>query len=391
MEGEIHQGQRRHDEADDDRDQAYGEGDPAPDTAQPHAVGRARTARRHDEAALPPGGAFDPQQGEDEDQHHRRDLSCPAEISLREPCGIDTQRQCAHAEEAGGANVVDAFHQREAYTNGDGRPGQRQRHAAEGAPGRLAQRARHFHLHAWLADEARPRGEEDIGIEHHRQHNDGAAHGADFGEPVVGGRLPAEEAAQPGLYGACVAQQVDIGIGDDVARHRHGHERGPLKYPPERKAAGRDQPRNRRSDNEGDGADACKQQRGLPDVTGQNGGNQMRPDVLCGRRGKIDDGDDRQRQQPADDQRSHAQEAAAGRQMLAVPPPGQARLRHSARTRVVGKVISASVPLRGSLLIAKAARLASASALVSGRPSPVPCASRPSVTTRRKGSSAWRS
>ena len=48
-------------------------------------------------------------------------------------------------------------------------------------------------------------------------------------------------------------------------------------------------------------ADACEQQRGLPDVAGQNGGNQMRPDVLCRRRGKIDDGDDRQRQQPADD------------------------------------------------------------------------------------------
>ena len=108
-------------------------------------------AQMADRSALPPGGAFDPEQGEDEDQHHRRDLSRPAEISLREPCGVDSQRQCAHAEEAGGADVVDAFHQCQAYTNRDGRTGQRQRHAAEGAPGRLAQRARHFHLHAGLA------------------------------------------------------------------------------------------------------------------------------------------------------------------------------------------------------------------------------------------------
>src|SRR5262249_26700342 len=58
---------------------------------------------------------------------------------------------------------------------------------------------------------------------------------------------------------------------------------------------------------------------------------------------------------------------------------------YSARTRVAGNEISTSVPASTALLMVKVARLASASTLVSGRPSPVPDAERPDVVTCRNG------
>src|SRR5262249_23270830 len=61
--------------------------------------------------------------------------------------------------------------------------------------------------------------------------------------------------------------------------------------------------------------------------------------------------------------------------------------RYSANARAVGKPIATSVPELGALVMLKRAWLASASALVSGSPSPVP-PEREAVASCRNGSSA---
>ncbi len=110
--GEGQQHQPRHNKAENDRCETGCKSQPALPAAELDAGAVARALRWHDEGLALPRGTLYPNEAEHENQHHRGNLRGTAKISLGKPCGVDAERQGAHAEESGGTNIVQTFHQR---------------------------------------------------------------------------------------------------------------------------------------------------------------------------------------------------------------------------------------------------------------------------------------
>ena len=108
---------------------------------------------------------------------------------------------------------------------------------------RAPERAAHLQHAYRLRDEARPRGDVDVRIEHRAHHQDRAAEAADVGEPVASRVAPAEQIAQGGLHHPGIVEQLKIGIGDDIGRDRQRQQQQPLEIAPPREAIHGDEPR----------------------------------------------------------------------------------------------------------------------------------------------------
>ena len=169
-------------------------------------------------APIGPHGALDHQNGEDEGEHDAGDLRRARQTVAIEPGVVDGDGEGAHAEEFHRADVVQGFHQRERHACGKRWSRQRQRHLQEGCRGAPAERAAHLEHADRLGEEARPRGDVDVRVEHHAHHEDGAAHAPDVGKPVILGAVPAEQLAQQGLQRAGIVEQLEIAKSDDVGR-----------------------------------------------------------------------------------------------------------------------------------------------------------------------------
>ncbi len=144
------------------------------------------------EAALGPERPLEQQQRSHEQQHDAGDLRRAGQIVAVEPGVVDGDRQGPHAEELDRADIVQRLHQRQRDAGRQRRPGQRQGDLPEGLRRRAPERAAYLEHAYRLRDEARPRGDVDVRIEHRAHHQDRAAEAANVGEPIAPRVAPAE-------------------------------------------------------------------------------------------------------------------------------------------------------------------------------------------------------
>ncbi len=269
--------QRRGSEADQDRNQAERQRREAGEGSEPVRREAARALRRGPVALPAAGPALDRHQGDHQDQHGQRDLRRTGQVRARHPGGVDRDGQRPDPEELGCADVVQRLHQRQADADRDGRPGQRQRHPPEhlAAPG--PERARHLDQIGRLGQEHRPGGDVDIGVQHEAQQHDATGHRPDVGQPELARTGIAQQCPDRALDDAERMQDVEIGIGDDVGRHRQRQQQRPFQLPAAREVVGRDQPGRRGADRGDDHADADQQHGRLAQRRRQHIGEQVRP------------------------------------------------------------------------------------------------------------------
>src|SRR5262249_28777937 len=122
------------------------------------------------ETALRPECSLDQQQGENEEQHDAGDLRGAGKAVAVEPGVIDRDGYGPYAEEFDRADIVQRLHQRQRNTGGKRWPGERQSDLPEGLGSGSAQSAAYFEHADRLGDEARARGEVDVGIEDSAHH-----------------------------------------------------------------------------------------------------------------------------------------------------------------------------------------------------------------------------
>ena len=152
------------------------------------------------EAAARPKRALDGSSAKTKSEHDAGDLRRAGEAVAVEPGVVDGDGERAHAEELDRADVVQRLHQRERHACGKRGPRQRQRHLPERRRRAPAERAAHLEHADRLREEARPRGDVDVRVEHHAHHEDGAADAPDVGEPVVLARCASRT---PGASSVC--------------------------------------------------------------------------------------------------------------------------------------------------------------------------------------------
>ena len=228
-EGEIGELAEGNAEAEEDEEGAGGGGDPCPPAAEDitrgwHAVVAVRTVD-----AVPPRRLLgEDQEPDDEDDGHR-ELGGGGEIGALDPGRVDHRGQAVDAKILDGAEVVDDLHHRQRGADDDGRPGERQRDAEEGARGARPHRPRREIGGVRAHQEEGAAGGVDVGVEDEAQHDRRAAVGLDVGEPVVveGGR--AVEGAETLLDGAGEAEELDVAVGREIGRDRERQDQRPLE------------------------------------------------------------------------------------------------------------------------------------------------------------------
>ena len=129
--------------------------------------------------------------------------------------------------------------------------------------------------------EGRPRHHVDVGVEHRAHHHDGAAHGADLGEPVVPPRLPAEGIAQRALHRPGIVEEIGVDVGDEVGRYGEGQHQHPFQHPSARELVARHHPGGAHAEHQAEPADARHERQRVRDVAGQHGREEVRPEAFA--------------------------------------------------------------------------------------------------------------
>jgi hypothetical protein len=155
-------------------------------------------------------------------------------VAVAEPRLVDPDGERVDGEVRHGAEVRHGLHDREQRAGRDGGPREREHHAAEhrertrpGRSGSLGETPRQV-------AERRARRQIDVGKQHHHEDERGASHAADLRKPVLP-RAQSPFGPEPGLHRAGELQQVGVGVGDHVARHRQWQD----EEEPEGTAAGK--------------------------------------------------------------------------------------------------------------------------------------------------------
>jgi hypothetical protein len=221
-------------------------------------------------ARLAPRPALQHDQQEHEAHHQRRELRRRRGVAEPEPGAEDAGGEGRHAEILHRAVVRQRLHQRQRQAGDHRRARQRQRDAEESGPGARAQGAADLEHADGLLQEGGARQQIHVGIQHQRQHDDGAAQRADLRKPVVTVG-PAEQLAQPGLHRTGEIQHAGVGVGDDVGRHGHGQQQRPFEHAPARELAHGTQPGAGHAAEQGARAHAQQQQHRVGDVVLKDG------------------------------------------------------------------------------------------------------------------------
>ncbi len=235
------------------------------------------------EALAGPRPPLGPDQQDHEAEHDQRDLGGAAGVAHAQPDVEHAGGQGPHGEEVDGAEIVQAFHERQGDADRDRRPGERQRDVAQRPPGAAAERAADLEHADRLLEEGGTGKGVDVRVQHQRQHRDRAAERTDLRKPVVALAGPAESLAQRDLQRSGEFKQVGVDVGDQVAGHGQRQQQRPFEQPAAGKPAHRHQPRGAGPDHEGPDPDPEHQGEGGQDVARQHRRGEMRPDVL-GRR-----------------------------------------------------------------------------------------------------------
>ncbi|KAG1256230.1 hypothetical protein G6F65_016414 [Rhizopus arrhizus] len=161
--GFINQIGGRRNEPHHDGDPAQQGGDGGGQTAQAARLHRAHTLRIGVALALA-AVALQHDQPDHDGQHRQRDLRSAGQVRPRYPGRIDRHRQRLHAQELGGADIVQRFQQCQADAHDDGRPRQGQGDAKEHCNASGAQCARGFQQAGRLRHEHHAGAQIDIWV-----------------------------------------------------------------------------------------------------------------------------------------------------------------------------------------------------------------------------------
>ncbi len=249
----------------------------------------ARTAARQ---------AFGDEQDQDEHQQQRRETRRRDSLAQPEPGAKDPGREGVHTEILHRAVVREGLHQRERQTRDDRGTRHRQRHVQKGPTAIEAEAARHIEHIARLLAKGRARQQIDIGIEHQRQHQDGARQRTHLRKAVIAD-TPTRPGAQCGLHRPRHVEHARVGVRDDVGGHREWRDQQPLECAPPGKAIGAHQPRRHDAHRSGDDGHTQHEQQRVGDVGGQDRRGQVIPALARGEEQRGQDGDDRQGDQAA--------------------------------------------------------------------------------------------
>jgi hypothetical protein len=234
--------ERGRDEADQHRQRGRGGRRPGRAAAKPARLHGAHALRRA-EALVLPAVALEPHQRHHHEQHRAGDLRGARQVGARDPRRVDRHGERVHAEEFGGADVVERLQQRQAQAHGQRGPRERQRHAEERAAPALAQHARGFHQVRGLRHEHGARRQVDVGVEHEAQHEDRAGHRAQVGQAELARAVEAQHPADRALHRADGMQQVEVGKGHDVGRHGQRQQQRPVQHAAPGEVVRGDEPR----------------------------------------------------------------------------------------------------------------------------------------------------
>ena len=232
-------------------------------------------------AGLAAGQALQEDEQEDEAQQQGRELGRRRRVAQPVPGAEDAGGEGGDAEELDGAIVRQGLHQGQGEAGDDGGPRQGQGDGEKGPPGAVAQGAADVQHAQGLAEEGGPGQQVDVGVEHQGQHHHRPRQGADLGEPVVA-VAPAKPAAQGRLHGAGEVQQAGVGVGDDVGRHGHGQQQGPLEQAPAGEAAHADQPGGAHAADQGPHRHPQHQPEGIDHIVLEHRRRQVFPDLPGG-------------------------------------------------------------------------------------------------------------
>ena len=220
--------------------------------------------------------ALDQQQRQHEQHQDGGQLRRRDRLAHGEPCPVDAGREGIDREILHRPEIGQHLHQHQRQPGDDRRPRQGQGHAEEAAVGAASQRPADFQHADRLFQEGGARQQVDVGVQHQRQHDDGAAQRPDFREPVVAPR-PAHHLAQRRLHRADELQQVGVDIGHHIGRNRHRQQQRPFQHAAAGEAAHGHQPRRADPDHQRPRPDAQHHLRRIGQIIGQHGGGQMRP------------------------------------------------------------------------------------------------------------------
>ncbi|MNZ84753.1 hypothetical protein D3C78_1035200 [compost metagenome] len=98
-------------EADQDRQTAEHEGDPALQAGEPQRFQFPAFLCRNRVTLLAPRPALERHKGDNDEQHGERDLCRTRKVGFRDPCGVDGNGEGADAEEFRCADIIQRFHQ----------------------------------------------------------------------------------------------------------------------------------------------------------------------------------------------------------------------------------------------------------------------------------------
>ena len=168
-------------------------------------------------ALMPSSPTLQQHESKDDGQHRQRDLRRPGEVRACHPRRVDGNGQRADAKEFRGADIVQRLHERQAEPQRDGGPGQRQRNPDERLTAGQPERSPGLEEACRLHREQRSGRQVHIGIQHEAQHPDAPGHRTNVRQPELSGSLVAEHPPQGFLHGTHRVQDVQVGVGDDVA------------------------------------------------------------------------------------------------------------------------------------------------------------------------------
>ena len=167
------------------------------------------------------------------------------------------------------------------------------------APARLPQQACRLDGRTRQLGQGRARHEVDVGVEHEREQDDGTGERAHVGQaPAVVPGGP-----HPELHRPAVLEEVGVGIGDHVGRHRQRQHQHPGERAATGEAVALDAPGAAHAENDGAGERACREDAGNPDRFRQHCSGQVgeRLRIEGADRGEDERGE-RNQQERADDQ-----------------------------------------------------------------------------------------
>ena len=329
--------QCRQQETEHHRHQPQTKREPGRATVQGLRLHRARTLPRG--ITLPaPAIALQRDQQHDDRQHPQRNLRCARQITARHPGRIDRHRQGLHAEELGRADVVEGFQQCQRHSDRDRRAGQRQRHPPQQRATRHPERTRRIQQTAGLGQEHRARGQVDIRIQHHAQQQDAAGQRADVRQAEITRAVDAQQRTDQRLHRTKRVQQIQIGVGDDVGRHRQRQQQRPGQHAAATEIVGRHQPGAAGAQRRHQHADTEQQHHGIQTGARQYVRHHVRPQALAALHRSPQQRQQRQRHQ-------HGDQAGAQRPATITAPQGGSRHRNTC-TRWLRDRIQPDRPVR---------------------------------------------